>query len=197
MPFRLLPRLIPPCRRFVQHSAAAPKATHYETLRIPTTATAKEIKTAFYHLSKLSHPDRNPSDPTASTRFVHLSEAYAVLRTPSTRQRYDRDIGLHHRRASHPIHPASHAPAQSHYGPAGGRAPSGLSRRRTAFRGAPPSFYRSGGWGEHSAKRRAAQEGSSHAAGGEGERMKTEGGWGGGRVHGEGRRRGILIGRVI
>ncbi|OBT61411.1 hypothetical protein VE03_09505 [Pseudogymnoascus sp. 23342-1-I1] len=178
MPYRSLPRLIiPSCRRLLHHSAAL-RATHYETLRIPTTATAKEIKTAFYHLSKLSHPDRNPSDPTASTRFMHISEAYSVLRTPTTRQRYDHTLGLHHPRASHPV-PST--PTQSHYGgPAGGRAPSGLSRRRATFRGAPPSFYRSGGWGEHSAKRRAAQEGSSGTTGGEA-RPKTEGGMGWGQ----------------
>lgn len=36
----------------------------------------------------------------------------------------------------------------------GGRPASGLSRRRTAFRGPPPSFYRSGGWGASGAKRK-------------------------------------------
>ncbi|OAF54926.2 DNAj domain protein [Pseudogymnoascus destructans] len=180
MPYRSLPPLIPSCRRFLHHSAVL-HATHYETLRIQTTASAKEIKTAFYHLSKLSHPDRNPTDPTASTRFVHISEAYATLRSPEKRQRYDRDLGLHHHHPhpSHAIHPAA-APAQSHYGPAGGRAPSGLSRRRATFRGAPASFYRSGGWGEHSAKRRAAQENSSGTTGGEA-RPKTEGGMGWGQ----------------
>lgn len=45
----------------------------------------------------------------------------------------------------------------------GGRPASGLSRRRTQFRGPPPSFYRSGGWGEHSAKRQAAQGGGPSA----------------------------------
>jgi len=43
-------------------------------------------------------------------------------------------------------------------GPAGGRPASGLSRRRTQFRGPPTSFYRSGGWGQHGAKRAAAQQ---------------------------------------
>jgi len=51
----------------------------------------------------------------------------------------------------------------SHTGPAGGRPASGLSRRRTQFRGPPPSFYASGGWGAHSAKRSAAQS-AGHAA---------------------------------
>lgn len=45
--------------------------------------------------------------------------------------------------------------------PAGGRAPSGLSRRRGTFRGPPPSFYRSGGWGAQGDKRRKAHEEST------------------------------------
>ena len=48
-------------------------------------------------------------------------------------------------------------------GPAGGRPASGLSRRRTQFRGPPPSFYRNGGWGEHSEKRQSAQDNASRA----------------------------------
>lgn len=39
----------------------------------------------------------------------------------------------------------------------GGRAASGLSNRRTQFRGPPASFYRNGGWGNHSEKRAEAQ----------------------------------------
>lgn len=44
----------------------------------------------------------------------------------------------------------------------GGRAPSGLSRRRTQFKGPPPSFYKSGGWGDHGTKRQEASERASH-----------------------------------
>lgn len=57
-------------------------------------------------------------------------------------------------------------PQGSYYssGPAGGRPASGLSRRRTQFRGPPTSFYRGGGWGEHSAKRAAAQGNSAPRA---------------------------------
>lgn len=67
-----------------------------------------------------------------------------------------------------PSHPQGRSYASS--GPAGGRTASGLSRRRTQFQGAPPSFYRNGGWGAHGAKREAAQDGdkenaAKHAAG--------------------------------
>lgn len=43
----------------------------------------------------------------------------------------------------------------------GGRPASGLSKRRGTFRGPPPSFYRSGGWGTHAEKRRRAHEEST------------------------------------
>jgi len=77
-----------------------------------------------------------------------------VLGTPAKRQAYDRDV----MRA-----PSSDTPRHSYSssGPVGGRPASGLSRRRTQFRGPPTSFYRSGGWGEHSAKRAAAQQHSA------------------------------------
>ena len=39
--------------------------------------------------------------------------------------------------------------------PFGSRPASGLSKRRTQFRGPPPSFYRNGSWGEYRAKRQS------------------------------------------
>jgi curved DNA-binding protein CbpA len=121
---------------------------------------------SFYKLSKTHHPDRNPSDPSASQRFVKISEAYTTLSSPTKRQSYDRaNPHLHASSSSHPPHRGSYFSSSSSsaygYGPAGGRAPSGLSKRRSQFRGPPPSFYRSGGWGEHSAKRGAAHESST------------------------------------
>ncbi|KAF2153055.1 DnaJ-domain-containing protein, partial [Myriangium duriaei CBS 260.36] len=138
----------------------AESANHYETLGLQHNASASDIKKKFYALSKTYHPDLHPNDPTASARFVEISEAYAVLGSAEKRATYDRSITP----ASHHHH--QHAPRGSHSShstPAGGRPASGLSRRRTQFRGPPPSFYRSGGWGEHSAKR------SEHAARGRGE----------------------------
>ncbi|RFU25313.1 hypothetical protein B7463_g11018, partial [Scytalidium lignicola] len=133
---------------------------HYETLNIPTNATPKEVKASFYNLSKTHHPDRNPNDPEASTRFVKISEAYGVLSIPAKRAEYDKEIlpshGAHHAHA--------HRGSYHSSGPAGGRPASGLSKRRTHFQGPPPSFYRSGGWGSHSTKRRAAQEGSTSSS---------------------------------
>ena len=82
---------------------------------------------------------------------MKISEAYAVLGNPAKREQYDRDTGRPLGR-----NPA-HVPRGSHSssGPYGSRPASGLSRRRTQFRGPPPSFYRNGGWGSQGAKRAA------------------------------------------
>jgi curved DNA-binding protein CbpA len=82
----------------------------------------------------------NPNDPEASARFAQLSESYSVLANPEKRKRYDRDR-FRARQASH-----SATRAVGHTGSyAGSRPPSGLSKRRGAFRGPPPSFYTHGG----------------------------------------------------
>ncbi|KAK0654102.1 Chaperone protein DnaJ [Lasiodiplodia hormozganensis] len=134
-----------------QHNNAEAQS-HYEALELPFTASAAEIKRQFYSLSKRHHPDRNKGDPAASSRFVRISEAYHVLGSPEKRSRYDRDLARLHPNRHHGHHHAS----PSYAGPAGSRPPSGLSRRRTQFRGPPPSFYRNGAWGAHGAKRAAA-----------------------------------------
>jgi curved DNA-binding protein CbpA len=128
---------------------------------------------SFYNLSKAHHPDHHPGDPTASHRFARISEAYSVLGTPAKRAAYDRDVlGLHH--DEHHGRHHRHGKAGSYHGtgPAGGRPASGLSRRRGSFQGPPPSFYRSGGWGTHGEKRRAAHERST-GGGGEAAREGT------------------------
>lgn len=144
-----------PCRDSSQ------KSNHYETLKIPINASASEVKKSFYTLSKTHHPDRNPDDPNASSRFVLISEAYATLSSSEKRAKYDQELHIHspHTRSYHGPQACYHSS-----GPAGGRPASGLSRRRTQFRGPPPSFYRSGGWGEHSPKRKAAQKNGAPGA---------------------------------
>ncbi|KAK8056614.1 hypothetical protein PG993_001841 [Apiospora rasikravindrae] len=131
---------------------------HYEALKLPTNASPADIKRSFYALSKTNHPDHNRSDPAASKRFMRISEAYTTLSSPEKRTRYDRDVlNLHHPHESHPGRRGG-SYSSTATNPAGGRPASGLSKRRSAFRGPPPSFYRSGGWGAHSAKRSAAHE---------------------------------------
>ena len=62
----------------------------YDVLGIPRDADEATIKTAFRKLALKFHPDRNPGDEAAEERFKEASEAYAVLRDPTTRSQYDR-----------------------------------------------------------------------------------------------------------
>ncbi len=63
---------------------------HYEVLGVSRTATPEEIKAAFRKLASRHHPDKNPDDPHASTRFKEMNLAYQVLSDPQRRSLYDR-----------------------------------------------------------------------------------------------------------
>lgn len=145
--------------------STAEPPNHYETLGLDPTASPAEIKKRFYTLSRTHHPDHNPDDPQASDRFIKISAAYAVLGSAQKRQHYDRES----KRARD--HPPPHSPPRGSHSsastPFGARPASGLSRRRTQFKGPPPSFYRSGGWGVYGRKRQSQAETSGHAGNGE------------------------------
>ncbi|CAG8891111.1 unnamed protein product [Penicillium egyptiacum] len=156
---RLRPQL-PPCQQPQQSSrptisffstsnpGRAREPNFYEILDVPTTASAAEIKKQFYALSMRHHPDRNRTDPDASQRFARISAAYNVLGNASKRAVYDRDHGFHTTQHTSPGQTHSHQhPMGSHSSYAGSRPASGLSKRRSAFRGPPPSFYEQGGYG--------------------------------------------------
>ncbi|MCJ1443707.1 MAG: hypothetical protein MMC23_004207 [Stictis urceolatum] len=159
----------------------------YEVLEVAPSANQSQIKKQFYTLSKAHHPDLHPKESTSAQRFVEISTAYATLGNPTKRAAYDRT----HSPASHSSG-SSRTPSGSHSSaqntPWGGRPASGLSKRRGSFRGPPPSFYRSGGWGAQGEKRRAAQEGGSEAGAGAGTRA---GKMGGGFGLGQGEQRGF------
>jgi curved DNA-binding protein len=62
---------------------------YYSTLGVAKTATDKEIKQAYRKLARKHHPDVNPGDKSAETRFKELNEAYEVLGDPAKRKKYD------------------------------------------------------------------------------------------------------------
>lgn len=62
----------------------------YEVLGVKKDATQEEIRKAYRALAKKLHPDLNPGDSSAETRFKAVSAAYAILGDPDKRARFDR-----------------------------------------------------------------------------------------------------------
>ena len=62
---------------------------YYATLGVPKTASAKEIKQAFRKMARKYHPDVNPGDKSAESRFKEINEAYEVVGDADKRKKYD------------------------------------------------------------------------------------------------------------
>jgi len=62
---------------------------YYEVLGISRGATAAEIKKAYRRLARKHHPDVNPGNSDAESRFKEIQEAYAVLSDATKRKQFD------------------------------------------------------------------------------------------------------------
>src|SRR5688500_11519448 len=62
---------------------------YYATLGVSKTASAKEVKQAFRKMARKYHPDVNPGDKSAESRFKEINEAYEVIGDPEKRRKYD------------------------------------------------------------------------------------------------------------
>lgn len=91
---------------------------YYETLGVPRTASAEEIRKNYRRLARKYHPDLNKS-AGAEGRFKELAEAYEVLSDAEKRKKYDA-LG------------ADWQQGQEF------RAPPGWENTHFAYRGAPP-----------------------------------------------------------
>jgi DnaJ-class molecular chaperone len=62
---------------------------YYATLGVGREAGEREIKQAFRKLARKCHPDVNPGDKTAESKFKEINEAFEVLSDKDKRQKYD------------------------------------------------------------------------------------------------------------
>lgn len=64
-------------------------ADYYDLLEVSRDVSEAELKRAYRRKAREHHPDANPGDAGAESRFKEISEAYAVLSDPGARARYD------------------------------------------------------------------------------------------------------------
>ncbi|KAF9965797.1 hypothetical protein BGZ70_004105 [Mortierella alpina] len=121
---------------------------HYEQLGLNKDATKKEIKSAFYKLSKQHHPDKNAS-PASRQTFLSINEAYSVL--GNDRQRRDYDLTLLDRTGT--LYSSSSSQRS---------APTRGTLRRTPFRHSPQSAAAAAAARSHAAFRPTFGRGVPH-----------------------------------
>lgn len=75
----------------------------YQILGVGKSASTSEIKKAYRKLAVKYHPDKNPDDPDAVTKFHDINDAYEVLQDEEKREIYDRhgEEGLKNQGSDH------------------------------------------------------------------------------------------------
>ncbi|SIS46757.1 molecular chaperone DnaJ [Insolitispirillum peregrinum] len=66
------------------------KQDYYDVLGVSKGATKDDLKKAYRTLAMKYHPDRNPGDKEAESKFKEINEAYEILKDDDKRAAYDR-----------------------------------------------------------------------------------------------------------
>jgi molecular chaperone DnaJ len=66
------------------------KRDYYEILGVTKSSTADEIKKAYRKVAMQFHPDRNPDNKEAESKFKEAAEAYEILSDANKKAQYDR-----------------------------------------------------------------------------------------------------------
>ncbi|MBS4022027.1 MAG: molecular chaperone DnaJ [Dethiobacter sp.] len=66
------------------------KRDYYEVLGVARDASGEEIKKAYRRLARKYHPDVNPDDKEAESKFKEIKDAFDVLSDNTRREQYDR-----------------------------------------------------------------------------------------------------------
>src|SRR3954469_10080062 len=86
------------------------EADLYGELGLLPDATESEIRVAYRHKVRASHPDLNQADPDAAPRMTRLNVAAKVLLDPALRRAYDRaPRGASTTKSSNPVKPPRRA----------------------------------------------------------------------------------------
>ncbi|MEM7413219.1 MAG: DnaJ domain-containing protein [Myxococcota bacterium] len=131
-------------KRILTMDATLGQATYHEILGIERGADNKQIKRAYFKLSKVYHPDRyfRRNIGEHATRldriFKHVMEAYELLSDPATRTEIERSMAQAPTSSETSAAPAADAkPAEKKQRPAGYKKPTrmeNLQRLRNAFK---------------------------------------------------------------
>jgi DnaJ-class molecular chaperone len=82
----------------------------YSILGVSKSADQQEIKSAWRAAAKALHPDQNPGDPQAASRFTEAGRAYDLLKDPDKRRIFDESRA---RTSAGPVPPGPGGGAQS------------------------------------------------------------------------------------
>lgn len=157
--FRASPSLL---HRLASTLSSSDRRSHYEILGLPPGASAAEIKSKYYELSKQLHPDRHHRIASTNSgsqdehrrrkkemnkKYVRVKEAYDVLKDKSKRAAFDSELtgGSAGGEGSPGWSTARNARSNDHY--YGHTRYSGTQHQASSFHRRPRHAYQGGGGG--------------------------------------------------